>query len=67
MRIETDSNDKVQLIIKKVVRDPKTNKLKYETVRTINVLDATGEQVVAHIEKSFQAQPRPEQARPATR
>jgi putative ribosome biogenesis GTPase RsgA len=66
VRIETDTDNKVQLIVKITKRDPKTNKLKYETVKTINIVDATADQVVNHVEASFKA-PTISTARPAVR
>lgn len=53
MRIEAETANKVQVITKSAVRDAKTGRIKYETVDSFNIVDATPDEVARHVRKAF--------------
>ena len=54
VRLEQDDNKpKIQVIVKQANRDAKTGKIVYQTLDSFNVIETTGSEVVAVVNKAF--------------
>ena len=54
MRILADTADKIQIRVVSASRDPKTDKIKYTTEGSIDVVEAKPEEVLQAIKKAIQ-------------